>query len=80
MSETSLFAELVKDRNMRELAMKRLAALTDNNKDEQVVLIEDNSQENNASSQEETTRTPPPPANVNIESIPVPKVSRVKIN
>ncbi|XP_014254180.1 cyclin-dependent kinase 12 isoform X2 [Cimex lectularius] len=29
MSETSLFAELVKDRNMRELAMKRLAELAE---------------------------------------------------
>ena len=29
MSETSLFAELVKDRNMRELAMKRLQELTE---------------------------------------------------
>lgn len=29
MSETSLFAELVKDRNMRELAMKRLAQLNE---------------------------------------------------
>lgn len=72
MSETSLFAELVKDRNMRELAMKRLAALTDRG-EEPVVLVEENSQENNhPSSQEETTRTPPPP--VNVDDIPVPKM------
>jgi cyclin-dependent kinase 12/13 len=33
MSETSLFAELVKDKNMRELAMKRLAALKEKKKE-----------------------------------------------
>ncbi|XP_046390009.1 uncharacterized protein LOC124158759 isoform X2 [Ischnura elegans] len=32
MSETSLFAELVKDKNMRELAMKRLAAFKEKEK------------------------------------------------
>ncbi|KAG8284182.1 Cyclin-dependent kinase 12 [Homalodisca vitripennis] len=71
MSETSLFAELVKDRHMRELAIKRLAALTDRDEDG-VVLVEDNSQENNPSSQEETTRTPPQA--VNVDDIPVPKM------
>ncbi|KAK9501455.1 hypothetical protein O3M35_012174 [Rhynocoris fuscipes] len=35
MSETSLFAELVKDRNMRELAMKRLAQLNEKKDDHQ---------------------------------------------
>jgi hypothetical protein len=35
MSETSLFAELVKDKNLRELAMKRLAAIKEKEKDEQ---------------------------------------------
>lgn len=34
MSETSLFAELVKDKNLRELAMKRLAAIKEKQKDE----------------------------------------------
>lgn len=72
MSETSLFAELVKDRNMRELAMKRLAALTDR-EEEPVVVVEENSQENNNPSlQEETTTTPPP--SVNVDDIPVPKM------
>lgn len=72
MSETSLFAELVKDRNMRELAMKRLAALTD--KSDEPILVEETSQENNQpSSQEETTSTPPPPT-VNVDDIPVPKM------
>lgn len=33
MSETSLFAELVKDKNMRELAMKRLAAIKEKKKE-----------------------------------------------
>jgi cyclin-dependent kinase 12/13 len=73
MSETSLFAELVKDRNMRELAMRRLAALTDPENSSSVVVVDDNnSQENNQqSSQEETTRTPPL---VNVDDIPVPKM------
>ncbi|XP_075237896.1 cyclin-dependent kinase 12 isoform X3 [Lycorma delicatula] len=42
MSETSLFAELVKDRNMRELAMKRLAALKEK-EDDVVEVVESNS-------------------------------------
>ncbi|XP_054285526.1 cyclin-dependent kinase 12-like isoform X2 [Macrosteles quadrilineatus] len=72
MSETSLFAELVKDRNMRELAMRRLAALTDPDSNSVVVVEDNNSQDNNqASSQEETTRTPP---RVNVDDIPVPKM------
>lgn len=72
MSETSLFAELVKDRNMRELAMKRLAALKDRDNVDAVVVVEDNSQDNNPPSSQEETRTPPP--SVQVENIPVPKM------
>lgn len=72
MSETSLFAELVKDRNMRELAMKRLAALKDRDNVDSVVVVEDNSQDNNPPSSQEETRTPPP--SVQVENIPVPKM------
>lgn len=39
MSETSLFAELVKDKNLRELAMKRLAAIKEKEKDGQDDII-----------------------------------------
>jgi len=71
MSETSLFAELVKDRNMRELAIKRLEALA-GREDGDVVVVEDNSQSG------ETPRTPPPPAPVKVpgkvDDIPVPKL------
>ncbi|CAH1397370.1 unnamed protein product [Nezara viridula] len=36
MSETSLFAELVKDRNMRELAMKRIAELSEKKEEDEL--------------------------------------------
>lgn len=73
MSETSLFAELVKDRNMRELAMQRLSVLKDKDiVDSSVVVVEDNSQDINPCSSQEETRTPPP--SVQVENIPVPKM------
>lgn len=44
LSETSLFAELVKDRQMRELAMKRLTQINTKNSDEnEIVEIHDDS-------------------------------------
>lgn len=66
MSETSLFAELVKDRSMRALAMKRLAALADkeDSKDSECVVISQNEELDNSL---EENRTP-----VDVNDIPVP--------
>lgn len=78
MSETSLFAELVKDKNTRELAMKRLAALkektaTRDDSDDVIVLDKD---DNSNDAPEPPPKPVPlqyplmPPMDVN--SIPVP--------
>uniref|UniRef100_A0A1B6D7P7 Cyclin-dependent kinase 12 n=2 Tax=Clastoptera arizonana TaxID=38151 RepID=A0A1B6D7P7_9HEMI len=65
MSETSLFAELVKDRNMRALAMKRLAALNDKDgKDGDCVVTNQNDEVDNTLREH---RTP-----VDVNDIPVP--------
>lgn len=68
MSETSLFAELVKDRNMRELAMKRLAALQEKeDKDESIPKEET---ENNNSQDAIIT------SEIDVNDIPVPEVQK----
>jgi cyclin-dependent kinase 12/13 len=62
MSETSLFAELVKDKNMRELAMKRLAAIKEKKKENK-----DSEPEENTPVKEVASTEPCQPAPVEVD-------------
>jgi cyclin-dependent kinase 12/13 len=54
-SETSLFAELVKDRNMRELAFKKLQAAKEKASQDEVQIIEGSDEKDNSNGSSSTT-------------------------
>lgn len=54
-SETSLFAELVKDRNMRELAFKKWQAAKEKASQDEVQIIEGSDEKDNSNGSSSTT-------------------------
>ncbi|XP_071446876.1 cyclin-dependent kinase 12 isoform X2 [Hetaerina americana] len=83
MSETSLFAELVKDKNMRELAMKRLAAFKEKEKAKEensieIVDLDKEPSEESLPSSSQPCSEPIPHSNLtvsqvmDVNSIPIP--------
>lgn len=78
-SETSLFAELVKNRNMRELAMKKLQAANEKANNQDDVQIIEGVDEKDSLENKETDKSGISPnknqQNVQIQDIPVPTLS-----
>ena len=91
-SETSLFAELVKDRNMRELALKKLQAATEKANQDDIQIIDGSDEKDNSNSSTTTdkiddkssTAGTTPCTNVDltvdITDIPVPALNTPVVN